>query len=595
MKHGIAFSDHLSREKLPKRHSKSQAFRVRNFLPLILLSVIFLLLFGRLFFVQVVQGDYYRVLSDSNRIRTHILHAPRGVIFDRNGTPLVFNEPGFRQTVGEKTILLNKEEALARLAKGEKNIEVDSLRKYPFTDAFAHVLGYVGQISKEQLGSDEYGGYQFNDLVGQAGVESSYEKFLKGNDGKQLFEVNAMGKEVRKLGQTDPISGQDITLTIDKELQLVAYQALKDAKRGVVIVSRPNGEILSMVSKPSFDPNLFTLDSTYKTASDAAYTNVTAIVTDGIDQPLLNRAIGGVYPPGSTFKIVTAAAGLENKIIDENYKVTDTGIVKLGQFSFANWFYLQYGRKEPGQLDVRRALSRSNDIYFYHLAQKVTEKKISEMAKKVGSGAPLGIDLDGEVSGLVPNDAWKREVIGEQWYLGDTYHYGIGQGYLLTTPLQVNAWTQVVANGGELYRPRLLLDAPVQALQKNVLNDKTISLIREGMIESCTPKGVAYPLYDFKVKNPSLQIDNRNITKVASGSADMRHVVVACKTGTAQHGGEKTLPHAWITLFAPAYKPEVVVTVLVEESGEGSAVAAPVAKKVLEQYFSNSTTINLEF
>ena len=258
----------------------------------------------------------------------------------------------------------------------------------------------------------------------------------------------------------------------------------------------------------------------------------------------------------------------------------------IGQFSFANWFYLQYGKKEPGELDVRRALARSNDIFFYQLSQKVTEKRISDMARKVGSGNKLGIDLSGELPGTVPSDEWKRRVIGEQWYLGDTYHYGIGQGYLLSTPLQVNAWTQVVANGGNLYRPRLLLDAPSQKIRSGIMSEKTISLIREGMIQSCTPEGVAFPLYDFKVKNPKLQIDGKNITKVASGSADMRHVTVACKTGTAQHGGEETLPHAWITLFAPAFNPEVVVTVLVEEKGEGSAEAAPIARKVLEEWFS---------
>lgn len=586
MKYGIAFSDHLRIEKVPRRPNHKKSLRTRNFILLILLILATFLLLGRLFFVQIVQGDYYSVLSDSNRIRTHILHAPRGVIFDRNGVPLVFNEPGFRQTVGKKTILLSKEDALSRMARGEKNIEVDSLRKYPYKDSFAHILGYVGQISQVQLMSTSENEYEFDDLIGQSGIESSYEQLLKGEDGKQLFEVNALGKEVRKLGQTDPLSGQDITLTIDQKLQQKAYEAVKDIAKGVVIVSKPNGEILSLVSKPSFDPNLFTLDKTYKTATDAAYKDVTSVITDGENQPLLNRAIGGVYPPGSTFKIVTAAAGLQDKIIDENYKIVDTGVVTLGQFSFANWFYLQYGRKEPGELDVRRALSRSNDIFFYHLAQKVNENRISEMAKKVGSGARLGIDLDGEVAGLVPDDAWKREVIGEQWYLGDTYHYGIGQGYLLTTPLQVNAWTQVVANGGELYRPRLLLDGASGPVRKNILNEKTISLIRDGMMQSCNPGGVAFPLFDFKVKNPSLKIDNRNITKAASSSAEMRHVTVACKTGTAQHGGEKTLPHAWITLFAPAYNPEIVVTVLVEESGEGSAVAGPIAKKVLEEWFA---------
>lgn len=232
MKHGLAFTDHIRTEKVPKRSKKTSSLKPRNNLLALLLFFIGILLLGRLFFVQVVQGEYYRLLSDSNRIRTQVLHAPRGVIFDRSGTPLVFNTPGFRQIIGQRTVLLSKEDALSKIAKGEKNIEVDSLRQYPYKEAFAHVLGYVGQISQEQLKEDSHKNYLVTDIVGKSGIESQYEKTLKGIDGRQLYEVDAMGREVRKLGQTDPISGQDITLTIDQPLQQKAYDAMKDVKRG---------------------------------------------------------------------------------------------------------------------------------------------------------------------------------------------------------------------------------------------------------------------------------------------------------------------------------------------------------------------------
>lgn len=197
----------------------------------------------------------------------------------------------------------------------------------------------------------------------------------------------------------------------------------------------------------------------------------------------------------------------------------------------------------------------------------------------------MGIDLGGEAAGLVPTTQWKQKTLGQEWYLGDTYHYGIGQGYLLTTPLQVNAWTQLVANGGTLYVPHLLDTQKPVVKAQGVLDDKTVGLIRQGMINACSPGGVAYPLFNFAVKNPSLQIDGKNITHVASASADMRHVVIACKTGTAQEGGATSLPHAWITLYAPAYNPQIVVTVLDESAGEGSDLSAPVAKDILDAYF----------
>ena len=599
MNHGILFGESIRTEKIRRRSyddSPRSRFRGRDFLfPLILVAILILFL-SKLFYLQIIQGNYYKKLSDSNRIRTQVVHAPRGIIFDRKNVPLVFNSPGFRQITREKdgkvdAVYIEKEKALELIAKGAKNIEVASLRQYPLKDTMSHVLGYIGQISKEELETEKFKTYPANEWIGKNGIEGQYETLLRGQDGKQLMEVDALGKAVRPLGQTDPTPGQDIVLTIDAKLQQKVYDAMSDVKKGAVVVSTPKGEILAMVSKPSYDANLFTLGKTYKTATTSAYTELQDILLDSENQPLMNRVIGGIYPPGSTFKLVTAAAGLEG-IIDEKYSVADTGVLKVGEFSYGNWYYLENGKTESGNLDVIRALARSNDIFFYKLAEKINVDRLSAMAKKFGIGEKLGIDLGGEVSGLLPTKEWKKKTLSESWYLGDTFHYGIGQGYVLTTPLQVNTLTAAFANDGNLPEPHLLQSSKLKVQSSKFLSEKTISLVRRGMIDSCSKGGVAWPLFEFKVKNAKLKVDGKNFLDVsslpASGSGsvkDYREVVIACKTGTAQHGGEETAPHAWITLFAPAYKPEIVVTVLVESGGQGSSIAGPIAKKVLEGYF----------
>ena len=591
---GAAFPDFISSEKIrPKQKDyDSRISPMRDlFLPVALIVVV-IFLFLRLFYLQILQGPRFRYLSNNNRIRTIIVHAPRGVIFDRNGIPLVFNIPGFRETINGKTVQVEGKEALSLIAKGKKDLEVDSLREYPYKDTLAHVLGYLGQISKDELSTAQYSSYNAGELIGKSGIEQEYESKLKGIDGKQLVEIDARGNPVRKLGESDPVPGQDITLTIDTTLQKAVFEATKNVKKGAVIVSSPKGEILAMVSRPSFDTNFFTMGPNYLAASDSSYLSLSDILLDSQNQPLLDRSISGTYPPGSTFKLVVASAGLENKIIDENYQIEDTGVLQIGAFSFSNWYYTGYGGKD-GEVNVVKGIKRSNDIFFYKLAEKIGVDKVSETAQKFGLGKPLGIDLQGEAAGLVPTPEWKQKTIGEPWYLGDTYHYGIGQGFLLTTPLQVNGWTQAIANGGTLYQPYLFKDSKPQILSSNLLNQHSSDLIREGMVEACSPGGVAWPLFNFKVpakgwsaSGGKNSIDGKNfILEEASGSAKMVKIVIACKTGTAEHGGADSKPHAWITLFAPAYNPEIVITVLAEESGEGSNIAAPIAKKILENWF----------
>lgn len=594
---GHAFPEFIHNESYGKRKhytpsSPGSGGKIRGFLLPVFLGMLLFLLCFRAFYLTVINGSEYRLLSDSNRMRTTIIHAPRGIIFDRNGKSLVLNTPGFRTVdKNKKVTILDTDTALSRIAQGDTRIEIDSLRQYPFKDAATHVIGFIGQITEAEL--KEKSEYQGNDLLGKDGLEQSYEATLKGIDGKELVEVNAMGKPVRKLGITDPIPGKDLTTTLDADVQKAAYDAMSKAPKGSVIATTPKGQIIALVSKPSFDPNMFTLGKSYKSGTTSGYQKVSDVLLDGETQPLLNRAIAGTYPPGSTFKLVTALSGLENNIIDKDFSIQDTGVLKVGTFSFGNWYYLQYG-KTDGTVDVVKAIKRSNDIFFYTLAQKIGVDKLSETARQFGVGQVLGIDLIGEAKGLVPTQKWKEKVIKEPWYLGDTYHYGIGQGYLLTTPLQVNQWTMAIANGGTIYRPRLVEKNEDPIMGKVPISTASLDLIRQGMVESCAPGGVAWPLFKLKVKNEKLKIDGKNFLAVTSGtdSAGLkelnkyREIVVACKTGTAQHGDDKTLPHAWITLFAPAYNPEIVVTVLNESSGEGSNEAAPIAKKVLEAWFS---------
>lgn len=584
---GPVFGESISTERIRRKGSSGQGSEqsFRFYLIPLILFVIGGLVILRLAFLQIIQGSYFRNLSDSNRTKTLTIHAPRGIIFDRNGDPLTYNVPGFRQVTYGKTKLIGKDEAITLIAKGDKNLEIDSLRSYPEKEASAHLLGYIGQISEEELKLSRYSNYKSGDVIGKMGIEQEYEGFLKGEDGRELIEVDSMGKPLRKLGKTDPIPGKNITLTLDKKLQEKSYLALKDIKKGAVVATSPKGEILALVSKPSFDPNLFTLGKDYKTA-DPIYPTIEAMLSDSQNQPFLNRVISGVYPPGSTFKIVVAAAGLGTGVIDTNYVVEDSGIINVGAFSFANWYFTDYGGKD-GIVNVVKGIKRSNDIFFYKLAEKIGVDKLSVVAEKFGLGKILGIDLAGEANGLVPTQEWKENAIGEPWYLGDTYHYGIGQGYLLTTPLQVNSWTQLIANEGSAYRPYLLKDLGDKKIAQNLIVKKTADTVRQGMIESCAPGGVAWPLFEFKVKNSKLKIDNKNILPVATGSSELRQVVVACKTGTAQHGGKNTAPHAWVTLFAPAYNPQIILTVLAEESGQGSNVAAPIAKQILETWFSS--------
>jgi penicillin-binding protein 2 len=535
-----------------------------------IMAVIFILAFslliGRLFHLQVARGKENLELADSNRIQVKTIHAPRGVIYDRNGRILAQNNPGFRlynpENKNEKPKYISREEYLKMEATNDprlKDLEIDSMRSYLQGDKTSHILGYLGEITEEELKTEKYVNYKLGDKIGRGGVEEAYEKTLKGIDGGEIIEVDAAGRPKRTLRKKEAIPGQNLILTVDADLQKVAFEELSKALEkskaccGAVVVNDPNtGEVFSLVSIPSFDPN-----------------NLSEALT-AANSPLLNRAIAGEYPPGSTFKIATGLAGLESGKITAETKFEDTGVMNLGPFSFSNWYFTQYGRKEEGLVDLPIALKRSNDIYFYQLGHLVGEKSMGDTAKKLGFGKKIGIDILGESAGLVPDPEWKEKVIGEVWYPGDNLHMAIGQGFLLTTPLQVSNLISYVASDGKQFPPHLGLEikdavrGSVKKFKYDPINHPTrpefMRLIKDGLEQVPKEGGTAWPFFTFPI-------------------------ITAGKTGTAEYGPEDKT-HAWYAGYAPVDQPRITATVLMEGGGEGSTNASPVVKEIFRYYFS---------
>jgi len=579
------------------------------------LFLAFFILLWRLFDLTVVQGRRYRVLADNNRIREITRHAPRGILFDRTGKPMVANSVQYRlvkpcEGKSQEACVtylsqIEGEELSAHLQPGWY-VEKDYLRQYLYPESLAHVIGITGELSREELADEYYQlrSYHLGDRIGRNGAEAVFDERLRGHDGRELTETDAEGQAVRTLGIDKETPGEDITLSLDASLSQVVKDAFPQGADGAVVVSKPaTGEILALYSSPSFSPNAFT--------TGMSQSEYNGLISDP-SLPLFNRAIGGTYPPGSTFKIVTALAAIEEGAVSASTHIEDVGVITIGPFSFPNWYFTQYGRKE-GTVDIVRAIQRSNDIFFYKAGEWLGITKLAAWARKVGVGSPLGIEVSGEASGLMPDPPWKdqyftlpadREARTNEWYLGDTYHVAIGQGYLLTTPLQVNAWTNVIASGGKLCRPTIGKETrdkrpfgQTQGKQETknckdlAIHEETIRLISEGMRKACEPGGTGFPLFNF------------GVTKKATPSGTFVRVPVACKTGTAEYGDPKERTHAWFTAFAPipsddaqpqglsaekilTGEPEISVTVLVEGGGEGSYVAAPIAKKIFEEWFS---------
>lgn len=611
VKLGEAFSDNLvSSNKLRSKQKPDEppwwAGAGRALMFATVLCIGFFVLLWRLFDLTLIHGREYRHLSDNNRTRDVTRHAPRGILMDRTGKPLVANIAQYRLIkpcdavrIGECISFLTQEEGdrLVRsggIAAGQF-IEVDYIRRYLYGDALSHVIGYTGELSQEELSSDYYTtrNYGLGDRVGRMGAEAVYNERLRGRDGRELVEIDSSGKILRSLGREGELAGEDISLSLDANLAKAAASAFPPGQKGAIIVTKPSsGEVLAMYSSPGFSPDAFSLG-----LSQAEY----SALINNPDLPMFNRAIGGAYPPGSTFKMVTALAGLEEGSFTKSTTVEDSGVITIGPFTFPNWYFLQYGKTE-GAVNVVKALQRSNDIFFYKAGEWIGVTKLAEWARKVGIGKPLGIELSGEAGGLMPDPAWKKTRFdteedkvarNDEWYLGDTYHISIGQGYLLTTPLAVNTWTNIIASGGKRCKPTIRKINSLREEREQCkdlgIKKESIRIILEGMQKACATGGTGWPLFNFGVRK-------------ASDSATIR-VPVACKTGTAEFGDPKNRTHAWFTAFAPIPEqyipddikatenyidgnPEISVTVLVEGAGEGSNVAAPVAKKLFEEWFS---------
>lgn len=537
-----------------------------------LLYAVFFIIFVRLFDLQVLHGKENRFFADENRIQKIIIPAPRGLILDRHGEVLAQNEPvyEFFNSPKEKKIL-SRDEALLLQTEGiNTNFKINLKRRYPSGETFSHVVGFLGEVSEKELKDDklELKGYSLGSLIGQAGIESEYENLLRGRDGSELVEVDTLGKAIRSIGRVLPGFGKTLTLAIDKKLQEVAAKAMA-GKKGAVVATNPlNGEVLILYSSPSFDNNLF-----LKTDTPG---EIIRIIQDEENRPLFNRVISGLYQPGSTFKIVTAIAGLEEKKISAETLINDPGVITIGDYKYTNWYFTSYGRTE-GNINLVKAISRSTDTFFYKVGEMVGIEKLNFWAGKFNLDKTFGIDLPGELPGFIATPEWKQKNKGESWFLGNTYHVSIGQGDLILTPLAVNLMTAVVANGGKICIPRILrLEAentPYQIeCQETGIKKENLDLVEKGMIGACLLGGTGWPFFDFKP-------------------------AVACKTGTAETGEGKTT-HAWFTVFAPACagqladsagkpvcQPEIVLTVLVEKGGEGSSVAGPIAKEILKEYF----------
>jgi len=561
-----------------------------------------LVLLARAFDLQVIQGKIFLEKAEGNRISLQVNHAPRGVIFDRNGQILAQNQPGFRLLMNIKGVPAGKKDQViaklsfilgiskgeieeklrntnedgeasltddlpadkARLVEAEKNdlpgieLEINPIRYYPFKEITAPILGYTAEADKADLARKLAVPYTLGDKVGKAGVEETFEETLRGVNGYRLVKVTARGEKKGEIYQSESTSGQSVTLSIDLELQKFVYETLEKklrevkAKAGSAVVLDPtSGEILAIVSIPSYDNNLFSKSLTTQTYQS---------LISSPDKILLNRAIGAAYPPGSTFKIVTASAGLETGVITKETKIVDPGFITLGNRTFANWLWIDHHQTE-GAINVMRAIARSTDTFFYQLGQRVGEEQIAKFASLLGLGQTTGIELPGEVTGLVPTPDWKLKTRGEPWYPGETLSLSIGQGDLLVTPLQLTMVTAAFANGGKLLKPTILKTDIPKIARGNFLKKETIDTVREGLyLDTIGDGNVGWLFGNFKI--PS-----------------------AGKTGSAESG--QAQPHAWYTALAPYQDAKIVVTVQAEYAGHGSEVAAPVVKQIFEWYFAN--------
>ena len=611
-----------------KRHFefKDSQREIHNFRQRLALSIGFVLfllfiLLARFVYLQVIQKNHYQTLAENNRISIVPISPSRGLILDRNGVVLAHNysaytleitlskvadlkttidelakivdiQPGDRKRFRRLLADNRKYESLPirnRLTDYEvarfsgqryrfPGVEIKArlFREYPHHDQISHLVGYIGRINQNEIAQLEEGGmganYRGSEYIGKTGIEQSYESELHGVTGIEQVEVDAGGREVRVLSRTPPVSGNNLVLTIDAKLQEIAEQAFGNYRGALVAIDPGNGEILAFVSKPGYDPNLF-IDGIDEQSWNE--------LNNSPDVPLNNRALRGQYSPGSTIKPFMALAGLHYNKRTPDYTISDPGY-----FSLPNSYhrYRDWKKEGHGSVDLFKSIVVSCDTYYYGLATEMGVDNIHKFLSEFGFGKKTGIDMEGEASGLLPSQEWKKKRHKQKWYVGDTVSVGIGQGYSLVTPLQLAFATATLANDGIVYRPHLLKEVrnsrtnekrPLGTyLESNLnINPDHLALVKSAMVAVTQPGGTA--------------------AQAGAGAP----YTFAGKTGTAQvigiKQGEKYIEsqiqerhrdHAWFMTFAPSDQPRIALAVLVENGGHGSSTAAPIARKVLDYF-----------
>ena len=580
------------------------------------IGLLVLLLIARLYYLQVVQYEYHSTLSENNRVHVLSIVPPRGLIFDRNGVVVADNRPSFSlsmtrersgsewplvldaivdilqlgasdRTLFEKRVKQARrpfepvpilfeltEEQIARIAVNQfrlPGVEVVAqlVRHYPQGAHFAHSVGYVGRINEKDLTTLDGVNYSGTIHIGKTGIERFYEAQLHGRVGYEEVETNARGRVLRVLKRTDPVPGDDIVLSLDIQLQEAAETALAGRRGAVVALDPATGDVLAMVSQPSFDPNPFVTGISFKAYAD---------LRDSVDRPLFNRVLRGLYPPGSTIKPAVAIAGLDSQVINATSKVFDPGYFQLPGVAHK---YRNWNRTGDGWVDLDTAIMRSNDTYFYDLAHKLGIERLDSYLSRFGVGQKVSLDMFEESAGLMPSREWKRVARRQVWYPGETLILGIGQGYMQATPLQLAQATALVANSGIWNRPHLARTVGGEpAVDSNPMPD---IVLRD-------------PSDWARVNHGMQQVMHgpRGTARKAAVGAQYR---IAGKSGTAQvvaiRQGEKYdrtklqerhRDHALFVGFAPADNPKIVVAVMVENGESGSGVAAPVVRQVMDAW-----------
>lgn len=512
----------------------------------VVLAVFFLLLI-RLAHLQLVQGVYYRQLADSNRHFKQLIPAERGVFLDRYHQPLVHNKKIYfkneSNSLYPNKVRIDHQEAMELMAEDDWQVAYELRRYYPHAEQLSHVLGYMAPVTSQELVSNRQ--LHVSDWAGKLGLEQQMDQVLRGTDGHQIFEVDTLGNKKRLITKVEPEPGQDVKTSLDPYLSKIAYEALGGMLGAAIVADAETGQILSLVSTPSFNSNDLAGSSLDEAEEAQRQLNVRRYFQDE-RKPFFNRATQGVYPPGSVFKMVTSVAGLEIDALDEHKTVLDEGILKVGDWEYANWLYTARGATD-GEIALVRAIARSNDIYFYKAAEWIRPTNLARQAREFGFGELTDIELSGEAKGLVPDPAWKEEATGERWFLGNTYHFGIGQGDLAVTPLQAIQMVQALANQGELCRPRLIVDDgrnqwTAEHCRNLGLKEESVEITLRGMVAACQPGGTASLLFKYNESYPSALEGSSGIGLIDSGA-------VGCKTGTSEFGGQdekgRRRTHGW--------------------------------------------------